>query len=78
VVKDYQYLKKDRLKLPISNESVKVEAKTIAIKATWTRELVTDLNSCHGLDIESEFDRILNKELRVFKRKKSINKILKN
>jgi len=59
-------------------KSVKVEAKTMAIKATWTRELVTDLSSHHGLDIESEFDIILKKELRIFKRKKSINKIFQN
>ena len=59
-------------------KSVKVEAKTMAIKATWTRELVTDLSSHHGLDIEGEFDIILKKKLRVFKRKKSINKIFQN
>ena len=58
--------------------SVEVKAEVRALRANWTRELAHDLNSYHGLDIESEFVKLLKEELhkeRISKRKKSINKI---
>lgn len=61
--------------------SIEVKAEVRALRANWTRKLATDLHSYHGLDIESEFARILKEELlkeRVSKRKKSINKIFQN
>ena len=59
-----------------------VEANTESrvLRATWTREMVEDLNIHHGLDIEDELSKMLRNELlkqRCKKRKKSINKIFK-
>jgi hypothetical protein len=64
--------------IDVSIRSVQVEAKTRPIKATWTRELIADLDSYHNLDVEKELAHLLKEELRkerVSKRKKSINKI---
>jgi hypothetical protein len=61
--------------------SVQVEAKTRPIKATWTRELIADLDSYHNIDIEKELSHLLKEELRkqrASSRKKSINKIFQN
>jgi hypothetical protein len=67
--------------IDINMRSVQVEAKTRPIKATWTRELITDLDSYHNIDIEKELSHLLKEELRkhrVSNRKKSINKIFQN
>ena len=67
--------------IDVSIRSVQVEAKTRPIKATWTRELITDLDSYHNLDIDKELSYLLKEELlkqRVSNRKKSINKIFQN
>lgn len=61
--------------------SVQVKAETRAIKATWTRELVADLESYHNIDIEQELAYLLKEEIqkiRASNRKKSINKIFQN
>jgi len=62
-------------------KSIEVKAKTRAIIATWTRDMVKDLSSYHSLDVEKELAILLKEELRkqrVSKRKKSINKIFQN
>jgi hypothetical protein len=67
--------------IDINMRSVQVETKTRALRSTWTRELATDLDSYHNIDIEKELAHLLKQELRkqrVSKRKKSINKIFQN
>lgn len=52
------------------------------IKAEFTREMISDLNSQFGLDISGEMEKQLVFELYkkdiVQRRKKAINKIFKN
>jgi hypothetical protein len=65
----------------INMRSVQVETKTRALRSTWTRELATDLDSYHNIDIEKELSHLLKEELRkqrASSRKKSINKIFQN
>ena len=67
--------------IDINMRSVQVETKTRALRSTWTRELATDLDSYHNIDIEKELSHLLKQELRkqrVSSRKKSINKIFQN
>jgi hypothetical protein len=67
--------------IDVSMRSVQVEAKTRALRSTWTRELATDLDSYHNIDIEKELSHLLKEELRkqrASSRKKSINKIFQN
>ena len=62
-------------------ESVQVEAKTRALRATWTRELAADLESYHNIDLDKELAYLLSEEVRKMRasnRKKSINKIFQN
>jgi len=62
-------------------KSVKVEAKTRALRATWTRELANDLESYHNIDLDKELSYLLSEEVRKMRasnRKKSINKIFQN
>ncbi len=54
--------------------SVKVKAETRALRATWSREMVQDLNSYHGVSLEKEIERIF----RIEKRKNSIKNIFPN
>ena len=57
------------------NDFGKVGARTI--RATWTHEVVEDLN-LHHIDIEKELEYILKEQFRIdrtIKRKKTINKI---
>lgn len=64
--------------IDLNIRSVQVESKTRPIKSTWTRELISDLDSYHNIDIEKELAYLLEEEIRkqrVSKRKKSINKI---
>jgi len=65
----------------INMRSVQVETKTRELRSTWTRELITDLDSYHNIDIEKELSHLLKEELRkqrASNRKKSINKIFQN
>jgi hypothetical protein len=67
--------------IDINMRSVQVETKTRALRSTWTRELATDLDSYHNIDIEKELSHLLKEELRkqrASSRKKSINKIFQN
>jgi hypothetical protein len=59
----------------LNMKSVEVNTESRTLRATWTREMVADLNMYHGLNIEDELSKMLNSELRREKRKKSINKI---
>ena len=61
-------------------QSVQVNTESRVVRATWTREMVEDLNMYHGLDVEDELSKMLKRELskeRCNKRKKSIDKIFK-
>ena len=67
--------------IDINMRSVQVETKTRALRSTWTRELATDLDSYHNIDIEKELSHLLKEELRkqrASSRNKSINKIFQN
>ena len=67
--------------IDINMRSVQVETKTRSLRSTWTRELATDLDSYHNIDIEKELSHLLKEELRkqrASSRKKSINKIFQN
>ena len=57
--------------------SIEVKAEVRPLRASWSSELVTDLNSFHGLD-PSIFDKVLVKEMRRDNRKKSIKNIFKD
>jgi hypothetical protein len=61
--------------IDLNMKSVEVNTESRPLRATWTREMVADLNMYHGLNIEDELSKMLNSELRREKRKKSINKI---
>jgi uncharacterized coiled-coil DUF342 family protein len=54
--------------------SVEVKAETRALRATWSREKVQDLNSYHGVSLEKGIERIF----RIEKRKNSIKNIFPN
>lgn len=55
--------------------SVVVKAETRAIRASWTRELASDLKSFHGMDYDA-FEKQIENELRRESRKRKIEKIL--
>lgn len=64
----------------LNMQSVQVNTESRVVRATWTREMVEDLNMYHGLDFEDELSKMLKRELskeRCNKRKKSIDKIFK-
>lgn len=64
----------------LNMQSVQVNTESRVVRATWTREMVEDLNMYHGLDVEDELSKMLKRELskeRCNKRKKSIDKIFK-
>lgn len=54
--------------------SVEVKSESRALRATWTQEIVQDLNSYHGVSLEKEIERIF----RIEKRKESIKNIFSN
>ena len=60
-----------------SMTSIEVKAETRAIKSTWTREMVKDLELHNDIDMSS-FEKYFAKELRRELRKNSINKIFQN
>lgn len=39
-----------------------IQIKTKALKVNWTRELASDLNSYHGLNVEEQLTNILRSE----------------
>jgi len=41
-----------------------VQAKTRAIRTQWNPEMVKDLSSYHGIDLDKELNSILKAELR--------------
>lgn len=51
--------------------SVEVKSEKRSLRATWSQEIVQDLNSYHGVYLEKEIERIL----RIEKRKESIKNI---
>lgn len=51
--------------------SVEVKAETRALRATWSPEMVQDLNSYHGVSLEKEIEKIF----RIENRKNSIKNI---
>jgi len=59
-------------------KSVSVEEKSRKIKCEYSRELVTDLNSFHNIDVESELERLLGSEIRKQNRKKKIENLTKH
>ena len=64
----------------LNMQSAQVNTESRVVRATWTREMVEDLNMYHGLDFEDELSKMLKRELskeRCNKRKKSIDKIFK-
>ena len=58
----------------LNMSSVEVKAETRSLRATWSREMVQDLNSYHGVSLEKEIERIF----RIEKRKNSIKNIFPN
>ena len=54
--------------------SVEVKAEVRPLRATWSREMASDLNSFHGLD-PSVFEKMLRKEIRREKIKNIFNKV---
>jgi hypothetical protein len=62
----------------LKSKSVSVEAKSRKIKCEYSRELVTDLNSFHNIDVESELERLLGSEIRKQNRKKKIENLTKH
>lgn len=49
---------------PLKIEKTVVEAKSRALKATWTVEIAQDLKSEHNIDIEDELAKMLAEEIR--------------
>ncbi len=57
----------------INLTSVEVKSQTRTLKASWTREMATDIDH-----FSSSFEKYFAKELRRENRKNSINKIFNN
>jgi hypothetical protein len=55
--------------------NLKIEVETKAISASWSRELINDLKSFHGMDYDA-FEKQIENELRRESRKRKIEKIL--
>ncbi len=51
--------------------SVEVKCETKKLRASWSREMVQDLNSYHGVSLEKEIEKIF----RIENRKNSIKNI---
>lgn len=49
---------------PLKIEKTVVEAKSRALKATWTIEAVQDLKHSHNIDLEDELSKMLAEEIR--------------
>jgi hypothetical protein len=48
---------------PFKIEKIEVQAKSRALKATWTVEAAQDLKSTHNVDIEAEIARAIQEEI---------------
>lgn len=57
---------------------IEIKTETRTIKAEWGTELIKDLNSFHGIDVEAELEKILVKELKDETRKQIRKKKIKN
>lgn len=57
--------------------SVEVKSKTKQLRATWSKEIVQDLQSYHGFDTDA-FAKELVKNMRRERRQKSIKNIFSN
>lgn len=57
--------------------SVEVKAEIRPLKATWSREMVQDIQSYHGFDIDA-FAKEIVKSMRKERRQKSIKNIFPN
>jgi len=62
----------------LKTKSVDVEVKSIKLKCDWSRELVTDLNSFHNIDVEAELVRLLDSEIKTSIRKQNRKKKIEN
>lgn len=51
--------------------SIDVKSEKKSLRYTWSREMVQDLNSYHGISLEKEIEKIL----RIEKRRNSIKNI---
>lgn len=60
--------------LNLNMTSVEVKAETRTLRASWTNQMVQELNSYHGVSLEKEIGKIF----RVENRKKSIKNIFKS
>lgn len=60
--------------LNLNTTSVEVKSETRTLRASWTSEMVQELNSYHGVSLEKEIEKIF----RIEKRKKSIKNIFKS
>ncbi len=56
--------------------SVEVKSEIRPLKVSWTREMASDLDVYHGLDID-DLENILRKELRRDLRKSKVRKLFK-
>lgn len=55
----------------INMTSIDVKSEKKSLRYTWSREMVQDLNSYHGISLEKEIEKIL----RIEKRRNSIKNI---
>ena len=62
------------ISINLNMTSVEVKAEFRPLRATWSREMASDLNSFHGLD-PSVFEKMLRKEIRREKIKNIFNKV---
>ena len=60
------------INLPVSTIEVKVEKRQL--RAEWSTEMAHDLQSYHGLDIDS-FTKELSRQMRATKRKEKIENL---
>jgi hypothetical protein len=60
--------------LNLNMTSVEVKAEARALRASWSSEMVQDLNSYNGVSLKKEIERIF----RIEKRKESIKNIFSN
>jgi hypothetical protein len=62
----------------LKTKSINVETKSRKIKYDCSRELVKDLSSFHGIDVESELVELLDTEIKVSIRKQNRKKKIEN
>ena len=62
----------------LKTKSVTVETKSRKLRCDYSRELVTDLNSFHNIDVEAELVKLLDSEIRVSIRKQNRKKKIEN